>query len=53
LDCFGGSGTTALVARKLGRRAILIELNESYCALSADRLKQQAFDFTFATEGMG
>jgi len=40
LDCFGGSGTTALVARKLGRRSILIELSEEYCAMAARRLQQ-------------
>jgi DNA modification methylase len=40
LDPFGGSGTTALVARKHGRRSILVELSASYCALAADRLSQ-------------
>jgi DNA modification methylase len=40
LDPFMGSGTTALVARKLGRRSIGIELNPEYAALAADRLKQ-------------
>lgn len=40
LDPFGGSGTTALVARRHGRRSILIELNESYCDLAARRLQQ-------------
>lgn len=42
LDPFGGSGTTALVARKHGRKAILIELNPSYCDLAAARLAQQS-----------
>jgi DNA modification methylase len=40
LDPFGGSGTTGLVARHHGRRSILIELNESYCQLIAERTRQ-------------
>jgi DNA modification methylase len=40
LDCFSGSGTTALVARKHGRRSIGIELNPEYAELAALRLQQ-------------
>lgn len=40
LDPFGGSGTTALVARKLGRKSVLIELNPEYAQLAARRLQQ-------------
>ncbi len=40
LDPFAGAGTTGLVARKLGRRSILIELSETYAAMAAERLSQ-------------
>jgi hypothetical protein len=39
LDPFGGSGTTGLVAARLGRDAILIELNPEYAALADRRLR--------------
>jgi site-specific DNA-methyltransferase (cytosine-N4-specific) len=42
LDPFMGSGTTALVARKLGRKSIGIELNPEYAELAARRLAQQS-----------
>jgi len=32
LDCFGGSGTTAAVAHKMGRRWVTVELSESTLA---------------------
>lgn len=40
VDCFAGSGTTGAVARKLGRRAILIEKREAQCRAIVDRLSQ-------------
>jgi DNA modification methylase len=40
LDPFMGSGTTALVARRLARKSIGIELNEEYARLCAKRLQQ-------------
>lgn len=39
LDPFGGAGTTGLVADRLMRNAILIELNPEYCAMADARLR--------------
>jgi len=39
LDPFGGSGTTALVADRLGRNSILTELNEDYIEIARNRIE--------------
>jgi site-specific DNA-methyltransferase (adenine-specific) len=38
LDCFSGSGTTALAAKKLGRNYLGFELSEKYKMISEQRL---------------
>ena len=40
LDPFAGTGTIAEVARRLGRRYIMIELNAEYVALATERLSR-------------
>ena len=44
LDPFMGAGTTALVAKNLGRQAVGCELNVEYIEISARRLAQGVFD---------
>lgn len=39
LDPFGGSGTTSMVAERLGRDSIYIDLNPDYLALAMERWK--------------
>lgn len=41
LDCYMGSGTTAVVAKKLGRKYIGIELNPDYIKIANERLAQE------------
>ncbi len=38
LDVFAGSGTTGVVAKKLGRRFVLVELKPEYCKMARKRL---------------
>jgi DNA modification methylase len=41
LDPFLGSGTTAVCAKKLGRKCIGVEISENYCRIAVERLRQQ------------
>jgi DNA modification methylase len=42
LDPFGGAGTTGMVADRLGRDAVLIELNPEYAAIAERRISGDA-----------
>ena len=50
LDCFVGSGTTAVACKKLNRNFICCDNNADYVAIANKRLAQQSVtDFTSAT----
>lgn len=42
LDPFAGAGTTGLVCERLGRKAVLIELNPTFATMSENRIKADA-----------
>jgi site-specific DNA-methyltransferase (adenine-specific) len=44
LDPFAGSGTSAVVAKKLGRNFAAIEADEEYCMLALKRLEMAETD---------
>lgn len=49
LDPFGGAGTTGMVADRLGRNAVLIELNPEYAAMAHRRIEGDAGMFAEVT----
>lgn len=49
LDPFGGAGTVGLVAERMKRHAVLIELNPEYAALATERIRGESPLFTEVT----
>ena len=39
LDPFGGAGTTGMVAERLLRNSVMVELNPDYCQMARDRIR--------------
>jgi site-specific DNA-methyltransferase (adenine-specific) len=45
LDPYAGSGTSAVAAKELGRKSVVVEGWEPYCEIIAKRCAQDVFDF--------
>ena len=47
LDRFAGSGTTGRAAKDLGRKCTLIEREERYCEIAANRMRQEVLPLEY------
>lgn len=47
LDCFGGSGTTAMVAKKIGRAGVSLDLSFEYMKLAETRCGKVQYQYSF------
>jgi len=53
LDPFLGSGTTAVATKQLGRKFIGVEVNEVYCKISVERLRQSVLSLSDCQDASG